>query len=151
MKKLLAIAALLVAAGCGSHNAVLPLSSICRPTGGMLDSEVSVRGFIFFHSEEILLCPERSYASAPFVELGIGALYHTPSGFENREARQSEFLRLAERYEAKDVVVHGILRVGPYGIMQRPMVFIEVNRIEEANQAAGRMPGSNAPGENGRH
>ena len=137
--------AALLLVGCSTVKSTLSVADVSRPSRGMLNASVEVRGYIFFHSEEVLLCPENSYASAPFVELNLGALYTTPSGFEHREAQQAEFMRLIARFDGKVVIVHGTLRVGPIGKMQRPMVYIEVSAIEEANKAPEATPGRHAP------
>ena len=131
--------AALLLVGCSTVKSTLSVADVSRPSRGMLNASVEVRG------EEVLLCPENSYASAPFVELNLGALYTTPSGFEHREAQQAEFMRLIARFDGKVVIVHGTLRVGPIGKMQRPMVYIEVSAIEEANKAPEATPGRHAP------
>jgi hypothetical protein len=130
MKKPLALLTLAFVFGCATHQAVIPLSSIYRPSGEMIGSSVSVRGFVFFHPEETLLCPERRYASAPFVQLDIAALVSGASAEERRRKADA----LAARFESKDVIVRGILKVGPYGMIGIPMVYLEVARLEEANQ-----------------
>ncbi|MCR6657738.1 MAG: hypothetical protein NVV63_18460 [Opitutus sp.] len=57
--------------GCAKNDRVLSLADISRPTREMLDAEVRVRGFIFFHVEETLLCPKNEYGSAPFIQLSL--------------------------------------------------------------------------------
>jgi hypothetical protein len=107
----------------------------------MIDSEISVQGYAFFHPEETLLCPKNAYASAPFVELDLSALVQG----ETPQARVAKRRELAARFEAKWVIVRGVLRVGPYGMLSRPMVYIDVARIEEANQPPQRNAGSRPP------
>jgi hypothetical protein len=121
---------------CTATDQILSVADIARPTPEMLDSSIRVRGFVFFHSEEVMLRPENSYASTPFVELAIGSLFSTSPEFEHRKARRAEFAELIERFGGKEVVVHGILRVAPFGWLQRPMVYIDVERIEVANQSS---------------
>jgi hypothetical protein len=110
----------------------LKVADIVHPTREMLNERVQVIGY--FHRAEAEDLDSLSSEPARFdgssVEIVLSKLLlDGPEG--NRAEKHNE---IGERFNGRKVVLTGILRVGPIGMMQRAEVYLEAEKIEEAEK-----------------
>ena len=124
MKKLPLVFVLiaLVLSGCGEKK--LTLTEIRNPTSGTLGQTIVTGGYLSSSEEQDLLTSEKD-RYVDMVDLAI----FTEKPKEQRYAKRME---LGRQLSGKKVTVHGVLKVGPYGMAGRSTVYIEVQSISEA-------------------
>jgi uridine kinase len=116
------VAIALALSGCGEKT--LTLKEVRNPTPGMLGEVIVVEGYLSSSDEQDLLSGEMNR----FTDLVDLAMFTD----KPKDQRYTRRMDVGRRLSGKRVSVHGLLKVGPYGMAGRSTVYIEVQSIAEA-------------------
>lgn len=108
----------------------LTLPQIRSPEPLWINSAVLTEGYFQAHDEEDLLTSEKERFRDE-VELSFAPMLASIP----KEARREWRATLGERLDGKLVKVRGIMRVGPFGMLNRTTVYLEVEDISEVENA----------------
>jgi hypothetical protein len=123
---LLFVSIALAFSGCGEKK--LTLAQVRNPTPDSLGQMIVTEGYLSSSEEQDLLTGEKD-RYADIVDLAL----FTEKPTDQRYARRME---VGRRLSGKRVSVHGLLKVGPYGMSGRSIVYIEVQSIAEVTPPA---------------
>ena len=123
------------------------LSEIRSPSAKMLGSEITAEGYFHTNAEEDILA--RDPELHDLVELSFAPmLVGVPKGegFARRTV-------IVSKFSGKVVRIRGRLRVGPFGMLNIAMVYLDVEDIELANHSPDPTPalGMSPAGQESRH
>jgi len=125
---LLAISAIF--AGC-SGKRTFSVAQIRTPDPSWINSVVYAEGYFQPHGEEDLLTSE-PHRLSEWVELSFLPMM---AGVENAK-RPAWRSALGTRLGGKFVSVRAKVRVGPFGVLNSPIVYLEVESIDETTSRA---------------
>ena len=107
----------------------LSLAQIRSPERAWINSVIVTAGYFQPHVEEDLLTREKQRFS-DMVELSFAPMMADVPKEKRLEWRTA----IGEKLGGKWVSVRARIRIGPFGMLGRPTVYLEVETIEEANR-----------------
>ena len=121
----------MLTSSCLAENIASVADAIQRVRSGF-HGEAQIKAYYFFHPEEDVLCDTAEPLEGAYIQLVFLPLLNDVPRAKRYDAR----LAIAKKLNGKRVVITGILKKGTYDErLTGEYPFIEVEKIEEANQA----------------